>query len=477
MQTATGSGRAGGMDFLHLAQHHVFSDEIVPLLPLQALGCLQATCAILQHSIQAVPEAAWTQAAHTELPAYHPIFISLRPICAYLGLHHSLHRAFAQPPAPSDPQPEHVNLAADLTPSHDFTMAAISEDATVTVLDLTTWLPIATVRLPDQPLGRPKYSLHWSPSDTHICIVVQSPRPSPPHGICRRGPLLHTLLVLDVEAGCVVASPLNAEAGLDIRFVAWAPNSRLLLVKAWPAGRSARYLYMLDSAGCPMRETHMLTHCRDCIWSCDSCCVAAVAQDGVSIIIWDLEEDNSRVSLPAGSGPVQSLHWAPDSASICCLTKGGLTSVSRKGALLKECQLTMHPAFICLGLSGMASLQRSSFEPGTCTLNISTVGPDLTLAQRLSVQLPIQQFCGPPCASPDGSFLAVALLQKAELDQDSSCAVGQMHTLAVVCVATAVTRTYALDLHASSIRWAADGASVFVSDAPGRRFAVLRLAS
>ena len=459
------------MDLLQLAGHHILVDQIVPWLPLQALGSLQATCTLLRGMITALPEDTWRKAAQGQFPAHHPIFCSSRSTAAYLQLHHGLHRAFSQPQARGDRQPASLDLPADLLPSHDYSKAAVAEGQGVTVLALATWLPVCTIAIPNLPLAALLHTLHWSPSDTKICAVVHMPGPRPGRSKCRHlPPPLHSVLILDLQTATVSAPLVHSP---DVRSVSWSPDSKLLWLQ--PQSGSAASIH--DAAG-RVLATVVQPTVRDCTWSPDSACAAAVAPDGLRVCMFDLKGGTTTSAvLPHDAAPVQSFSWAPNSALICCLTKRELTWISRQGAILSTCRLVVHPSSMCVGLGGAVTLHRSTFDPDSCIVTVFDVGAGPSLAQRYSVQLPVKQFSAFPGLSPDGSLCAFVLLQTApDAGQEEAPGTSQLHTLVIICLETATTRTYELALHPSHISWAADGTAVFAADPTGRRCAALRLA-
>ena len=459
------------MGLLQLAGHHIFLDQIVPWLPLQALGSLQATCTLLRSVVQALPEAAWRKAAQVQdqLPAHHPMLRSTLSTAAYLQLQHGLHRAFSRPQAPGDRQPASLDLPADLTPSHDYSKAAVAEGQGVIVLALATWLPVSTIQVPNLPPAALLHTLHWSPSDIKICAVVRMPGPRPGRSKCRHlASRLHSIVILDLQTASVSAPLAHSP---DVCSVAWSPDSKLLWLR--PQNGSAASIH--DSAGQVM-ATFVQPVAQDHTWTLDSTCAAAVTPDGLHIWTFDLLGDTNGTVLPNDAALVDSILWAPDSTLLCCCATRELIWLSRQGGILSTSKLAVHPSSVCVGMQGAVTLHRGPFEPESCIVTVYDVGTGPSLIKRYIVKLPFQQFSAFPRLSPDGSLCAFGLLQVASDAGQDEAAGSQLHTLVIISLETATIRTYGLALRPRKISWAADGTAVFAADATGRRVAALRLA-
>ena len=447
------------LDLLQLSRHHVFSDMILTQLPLQALGKLQLSCPQLRYLIQDLPEATWLQAAHTQLPACHPIFSSSHTVCAYLRLHSDIHQGFSPTQVPLTLPHVSVSWVDGMTPSPEFSHAARVLGQQVVLADLSTKQGLGAWVLPNLEPGNTKGSLYFSPSSRHICMIVDIP---------------WGYYILDTKPGEMTAA-LGPFVGSGFR--SWAPNGQQFLGFPWFSKKHAYTVVSVSNNCCKVLAEAQLPAGLHSVWAPDSTAVVMYSGLSHSVWLWSLSEGCSGVKkVPRSSHKIEEMHWGPDSSMICYIAASGqLIWYNRHDLVMRSCDLHWRPFHACFSHSQQPQAVTAVFSESLLTTKFTvcslTSGHSMSL--DLSVHLPSAHFTTPPSLSADGSYLAFTLrISRLWASKDKVC--DAIHALHVCSIKTRVTRVLQLDFRPSGLRWAADGARIMVFD--GRQCTYCQLA-
>ena len=451
-----------GMDLLQLSHHHVFSDMILTQLPLEALGRLQTTCTHLQSHLKDMPEAVWVQAAHSQLPACHPVFSSLQTVQEYLRLHHDIHKTFSPSQTPAGLAQVSVSWAEGITLSPDLSKAAHVEGQQVLLTDLTTKQTLGAYPLPVSLRGRRRDRIVFSPMGKHLCIqlcpgsYVENGHPGP-------YPACH--FIIDLEAGTVTASQ-GPNGG--VWFCSWAPNGHYCLVDVrCPGPVDELEVARIHDTSCrciaearlPMEGT-----CR--AWAPDSTAVVMHQTCMDEFQLWNLSGKSSGVKhgvLPSQSA-IGGVHWSPDSSLLYCTANSvQLLCYDRQAILVQSCMLSC-PASMVLGLSmqprvGAATavtMRCCSYISPVSDITVYTIGLGCSPAALFTEPLPDNGSPSLLCLSPDGTYLAFNL----RIHRADYC---EADTVLHVCsIRTRIVRVLELSFIPRGLQWTADGAGLFV---------------
>ena len=461
------------LDLLQLSRHHVLSDKILIQLPPEALGRLQATCTRLQSHIKDLPEAIWVQAAHSQLPALHPIFSTSQTVQEFLQLHHDVHKAFSPSQTPAALAQVSLSCNKGMTPSPDLTKAVHVEGQQVILTDLTTMQTLGVWLLTAEPQNSKRHNidsrlLHFSPSGKHIFINMSGARESAPRlrscAIC---------YIVDTEAGTVTAPQ---GPSFESWFFSWAPNGRhVFLVQERPDPVHGLHQARIYDTSCQCTAQAQLAWgpgTRHSGWAPDS---TAVFLNHVTLTgpqLWNLSGES--VGVKQGVWPPQAsikgMHWSPDSSLLYCTVYHckQLVCYDRQACLVQSCMLSSSNTRICLGLSvqprvGAATAAvviRSNCLDSDIT--VYTMGLGVSPAALFRVPLSDNARASHFCMSPDGTYLAFILCCR-QPDCIYETSPDDTHALHVCSIRTSTVRVLELDFIPMSLSWAADGAGLMAS--------------
>ena len=461
------------MGLLQLSRHHVFSDLILTQLPLQALGKLQMSCPQLQHLIQDLPEATWLQAAHTQLPACHPIFSSSHTVRTYLRLHSEIHQGFSPTQVPLVLPQVSVSWADSMTPSPDYTKAAHVSGQHVIVTDLMSNQTLGTWLLPEVSDGSRKESLYFNPPGTHLCVKFSCDPYAPMWPPSTPYPFGY--YILDIRAGAMTAA-LGPFA--DSNLLAWAPSGQHFVGGAPSGGRYYHHnIVSIVDNRCRVLFEAELTYNLEKVWAPDSTAVVMYSSYYSDTWLWNLSEGPAGVrKLPQPPKQIQELHWSPDSTMICYITVfGQLICHSRHDSTRQSCTLDWHPLYVCLGILPQPGTVTAVFSQpcthtGASKFTVCTLSHGGSLSLRFTVHLPFSRLLKRPCLSPDGSYLAfpVAHCKRWARSVNRYDAVYALH---VYSIKTRMTRLLELDFLPTELKWAADGNRLLIKEPRAQRCA------
>ena len=462
------------LDLLQLSRHHVFSDMILTQLPPEAVCRLQATCTRLQSHIKDLPEAIWLQAAHSQLPALHPVFSTPQTVLEYLRLHHDIHKAFTPSQTPAALAQVSLSWNKRMTLSPDLSKAVHVKGQKVILTDLTTKQTLGVWLLSSDPQNS-KWDnidygyLHFSPSGKQIFIDMCGARvislQSRTHAMC---------YFVDTEAGTVTA-PQGPSFGFW--FYSWAPDGQhIFLVHHRPdPGPGLTWASIYDTS-CRCTAQAQLSWgpgARHSAWAPDSTAVFLNHFTLKGPQLWNLSGE--FVGVKQGVWPPQAsvheIHWCPDSSLLYCTTTQTkqLLCYDRQACLVQSCMLSASDVNICLGLSAQprvgaataAIVNHSNFSYPDSDITVYTIGPGCSPAALFSVPLPVNGTSSYFCLSPDGTYLAF-ILRCHDPDFDEDDGPDDTHALHVCSIRTSIIRVVELHFMPRSLSWAADGAALLV---------------